>query len=166
MRGGPASHILAASPSVGGNMPLSMRCLSCQAKTVPKSYARSTLSLEVSIWSVAILVGLVAGLLSTTKASSAPPVTSEMENIVLSSLSGVAPAELEEAEPAPIANITSTNKVVEIATWFSGVSFRFLATAWWAVVIPVLFSLWRQFAKYKGCRRCRSRELVPIPPPI
>ena len=146
-------------------MPLSMRCVSCQAKAVPKTYAPSSLSLETSIWAVAIVVGLVAGLLSTTRASSAPPGTSEVESRMLSSLSGVSPVEAEEAEPIPTAEITSANIVVEIAAWFSGISFRFLATAWWAIIIPVMFSVWRQFAKYEGCRRCGSQELVPIPPP-
>lgn len=145
-------------------MPLSMRCVSCQAKAVPKTYPRSTLSLEVSIWAVSIVVGLVAGLLSTAKASSAPPVTFELESLMLSSLSGISPVETEEQESAPTANITTTNVVVEVAAWFSKLSFRFLATAWWAVIIPVIFSLWRQFSKYEGCRQCRSRELVPIEP--
>ena len=154
------------SPSVSGNMPVSMRCVSCEAKAVPKTYAPSTLSLEASVWAVAIVVGLVAGLLSTSRGSSVPPGTRDVENRMLSSLSGVPPAEMAEEEAAPTASITSTNMVVEIAAWFSGLSFRFLATAWWAVIIPVLFSLWRQFAKYEGCRRCRSRELVAIPPPV
>lgn len=148
-------------------MPLSMRCANCQAKAVPKTYAPSTLTLETTIWAVAIVVGLVAGLLSTTRATSAPPGTGEMENRMLSSLSGITRVEAVEsaAEAAPTAEITSANIVVEIAAWLSRISLRFLATAWWAVVIPVMFSLWRQFAKYQGCRRCGSRELVPIPPP-
>jgi hypothetical protein len=146
-------------------MPLSMRCVSCQAKAVPKTYAPSTLSLETTIWVVAIVVGLAAGVVSTTRNSSTPPVTDVVESRMLASLSGVSRVETEEAEPAPTANISSANIVVESAAWFSRISLRFLATAWWAVIIPVLFSLWRQFAKYEGCRRCGSRELVSIPPP-
>ena len=80
---------------------------------------------------------------------------------MLSSVSGSLVAE----NPVEVATETVYNTdrfLFEISAWLSDVSLGFIQTFWWALIIPVLFSLWRQFSNYQGCRACGSKELTPL----
>ncbi len=139
----------------------SMRCSTCQKSGVPKTYVRSSLAVEVTLWLVGIGMGLTAGAWRAIGTSSPRALTTEVQEIVLSSVSGSFAA----ANPVEVATETAYNTdriLFEITAWVSDVSFGFIKTFWWAMVIPVLFSLWRQFSKYQGCRACGSKELMPI----
>ncbi len=139
----------------------SMRCSTCQKSGVPKTCVRSSLAVEVTVWLVGIGMGLTAGGWRAIVTSSPQALTTEVQEIVLSSVSGSFVA----ANPVEVATETANNTdrvLFEMTAWLSDVSFGFIKTFWWALIIPVLFSLWRQFSKYQGCRACGSKELTPI----
>jgi hypothetical protein len=138
-----------------------MRCSACQKSGVPKTQIRSSLAAEVTLWIVSIGMGLTVSGWRAIVASSPRALTTEIQEIALSSVSG----SLVAANPVEVATETaySTNSILfETTAWLSDVSFGFIKTFWWALIIPVLFSLWRQFSKYQGCRACGSKELTPI----
>ncbi len=138
----------------------SMRCSICQKNGVPKTYIRSSLAVEVTLWLVCIGMGLTAGGWAIVT-SSPHTLTTEVQEIALSSVSGSFVA----TNPVEVATETAYNTggiLFEITAWFSDASFGFIKTFWWALIIPVLFSLWRQFSKYPGCRACGGKELTPI----
>lgn len=138
----------------------SMHCCACQKNGVPKTRVRSSLAVEVTLWLVCIGVGLTAG--GRAIVTSTPhTLTTEVQGIALSSISGSFVA----TNPVAVATETAYNTdgiLFEITAWFSDASFGFIKAFWWALIIPVLFSLWRQFSKYQGCRECGSKELTPI----
>ncbi len=139
----------------------SMRCSACQKNGVPKTCVRSRLSVEVTIWLVGIGLGLTAGGWRAIGNPSPRALTTEVQEIALSSVS----ESFVAANPGEVATETAYNTdriLSETTAWLSDVSFGFIKTFWWAMVIPVLFSLWRQFSKYQGCRACGSKELMPI----
>ncbi len=139
----------------------SMHCSACHKNGVPKTCVRSRLAVEVTLWLVGIGMGLTAGGWRAIVTSSPQALTTEVQEIVLSSVSGSFAA----ANPGEVATETAYNTdriLFEITAWLSDVSFGFMKTFWWALIIPVLFSLWRQFSKYQGCRACGSKELTPI----
>ncbi len=139
----------------------SMRCSACQKNGVPKTQVRSSLAVEVTLWFVGIGMGLSAGWWRAISTSSPRALTAEVQEIALSAISGSFVA----ANPVEVATETAYNTdriLFEITTWLSDVSFSFIKTFWWALIIPVLFSLWRQCSKYQGCRACGSKELRPI----
>lgn len=139
----------------------SMRCSTCQKNGVPKTCVRSSLAVEVTLWLVGIGMGLTAGGWRAIGTPSPHALTREVQEIMLSSVSGSFVA----ANPVEVATETiyNTDRILfGITGWLSDVSFGFIKTFWWALIIPVLFSLWRQFSKYQGCRACGSKELTPI----
>ena len=138
----------------------SMHCCACQKNGVPKTRVRSSLAVEVTLWLVCIGVGLTAGGRAIVT-SSPHTLTTEVQEIALSSVSG----SLVAANPVEVATETAYNTdgiLFEATAWISDASFGFIKAFWWALIIPVLFSLWRQFSKYPGCRVCGSKELTPI----
>ena len=138
----------------------SMHCCACQKNGVPKTRVRSSLAVEVTLWLVCIGVGLTAGGRAIVT-SSPHTLTTEVQEIALSSVSG----SLVAANPVEVATETAYNTdgiLFEITAWISDASFGFIKAFWWALIIPGLFSLWRQFSKYPGCRVCGSKELTPI----
>ena len=138
----------------------SMHCCACQKNGVPKTRVRSSLAVEVTLWLVCIGVGLTAGGRAIVT-SSPHTLTTEVQEIALSSVSGSFVA----ANPVEVATETAYNTdriLFEATAWISDASFSFIKTFWWALIIPALFSLWRQFSKYPGCRVCGSKELTPI----
>ena len=138
----------------------SMHCSDCQQDDVPKTYARSSLATEVTLWLGGIGVGLASGAYRVLVSPTHPVPTEEVRERMLSTMS----------QSFAVANPTAATETVyntdniffELTAWFSDVSFGFVRTFWWALLIPVAFSLWRQFSKYQGCRSCRSRNLAPI----
>ncbi|MCH8937443.1 MAG: hypothetical protein IIB90_17140 [Gemmatimonadetes bacterium] len=138
----------------------SMHCSACQKNGVPKTCVRSRLAVEVTLWLVGIGMGLTAG--GRAIGTSAPhALTTEVQEIALSSVSG----SLVAANPVEVATETAYNTdgiLFEATAWISDVSFSFIRAFWWTLIIPGLFSLWRQFSKYPGCRACGSKELTPI----
>ena len=138
----------------------SMHCCACQKNGLPKTRVRSSLAVEVTLWLVCIGVGLTAGGRAIVT-SSPHTLTTEVQEIALSSVSG----SLVAANPVEVATETAYNTdgiLFEATAWISDASFSFIKTFWWALIIPALFSLWRQFSKYQGCRVCGSKELTPI----
>jgi hypothetical protein len=138
-----------------------MRCSACQKNGVPKTQVRSSLAVEVSLWLGGIGMGLSAGWWRAIGTPSPRNLTNELQEIALSTVSGSFVA----ANPVEVATETAYNTdriLLEIATWLSDISFSFVKTFWWALIIPLLFSLWRQLSKYQGCRACGSKELRPI----
>ncbi len=138
----------------------SMHCCACQKNGVPKTRVRSSLAVEVTLWLVCIGVGLTAGGRAIVT-SSPHTLTTEVQEIALSSVSG----SLVAANPVEVATETAYNTdgiLFEATAWISDVSFSFIRAFWWTLIIPGLFSLWRQFSKYPGCRACGSKELTPI----
>ncbi len=139
----------------------SMRCSACQKSGVPKTHVRSSLAVEVTLWIVGIGMGLTASGWRAIVASSPRDLATEFQEIALSSVSG----SLVAANPVEVATETTYNTdrlLFETTAWLSDVSVGFIKTFWWALIIPVLFSLWRQFSKYPGCRACGSKKLTPI----
>ena len=139
----------------------SMHCSARQKNGVPKPYVRSSLAVEVTLWLVGFGMGLTAGGWRAIVTSSRHALTTEVQEIALSSVAG----SIVAANPGEVATETAYNTdriLFEITAWLSDVSFGFIKTFWWALIIPVLFSLWRQFSKYQGCRACGSKELTPI----
>ena len=139
----------------------SMHCSACQKNGVPKTCVRSRLAVEVTLWLLGIGLGLTAGAWRAVTTSSPRALTTQVQEIALSSVSGSFVA----ANPVEVATETAydTDRILaETTAWLTDVSFGFIKTFWWAMVIPVLFSLWRQFSKYQGCRACGSKELRPI----
>ncbi len=139
----------------------SMRCSACQKNGVPKTRVRSSLAVEVTLWLVGIGMGLTAAGWRAISNSSHRALATEVQEIMLSSVSGSFVA-ANPVEVATEAAYNTDNILFEITAWLSDVSFGFIQTFWWALIIPVLFSLWRQFSKYQGCRACGSKELAPI----
>lgn len=139
----------------------SMRCSACQKNGVPKTCVRSSLGVEVTLWLVGIGMGLTAGGWRAIVTPSPHALTTEVQEIALSSVSGSFVA----ANPGEVATKTVYNTdriLLETTAWLSDVAFGFIKTFWWALIIPVLFSLWRQFSKYQGCRACGCKELTAI----
>ncbi len=139
----------------------SMHCSACQKNGVPKTCVRSRLAVEVTLWLVGIGMGLTVGGWRAIVTSSPQALATEVQEIALSSVSG----SFEAANPVAVATETAYNTdriLFEMAAWLSDVSFGFIKAFWWALIIPVLFSLWRQFSKYQGCRACGSKELTPL----
>jgi hypothetical protein len=141
----------------------SMHCSGCQHDEVPKTYVRSSLGTEVSLWLCGIGVGLVTGAYRALVSPTHPVPAEEVQQRMLSAVSQ------SFAVPDPTAATETVynadNIFFEFTAWFSDVSFEFVGTFWWALLIPVVFSLWRQCSKYQGCRACGSRNLVPIETP-
>jgi hypothetical protein len=138
----------------------SMHCSGCEHNDVPKTYARSSLAAEVTLWLCGIGVGLVSGAYRALVSPSHPVPTEEVQERMLATVS----QSFAVADPAAATETVynTDNIIFELTAWFSDVSFGFVRTFWWALLIPVVFSLWRQFSKYEGCRRCGSRHLAPI----
>ena len=43
---------------------------------------------------------------------------------------------------------------IEFLLWFIG---------WWCFFVPgVVYTLWRHCCKFKGCRNCRSKQIMPV----
>ena len=139
----------------------SMHCSACQKNGVPRTHVRSSLAVEVTLWLVSIGMGLTAGWWRAIVTSSPRALATEVQEIVLSSVSESFVA-ANSGEVAPETAYNTDRILFEITGWLSDVSFGFIKTFWWALIIPVLFSLWRQFSKYQGCRACGSKELTPI----
>jgi len=138
-----------------------MHCSACQKNGVPKTCVRSRLAVEVTLWLLGIGLGLTAGAWRAVTTSSPRTLTTEVQEIALSSVSGSFVTE----NPVEVTTETAYNTdriLFETTAWLFDVSFGFIKTFWWALIIPVLFSLWRQFSKYQGCRACGSKELTPI----
>ena len=136
----------------------SMHCSGCEHDDVPKTYARSSLAAEVTLWLCGIGFGLVSGAYQALVSPSHPVPSAEVQERMLSTVS----QSFAVANPAAATETVynTDNIFFELTAWFSDVSFEFVRTFWWALLIPVAFSLWRQFSKYQGCRTCGSRELV------
>lgn len=139
----------------------SMHCRACQKNGVPKTCVRSRLAVEVTLWIVGVGMGLTVGGWRAMGTSAPHALTTEVQQIALSSVSGSFVA----ANPVEVASETAYNTdriLFEASAWLTDVSLGFIKAFWWALIIPALFSLWRQFSKYQGCRACGSKELAPI----
>ena len=136
----------------------SMHCSGCEHNDVPKTYTRSNLGAEVTVWLCGIGVGLLSGAYRAIVSPTHPVPAEEVQERMLSTVS----QSFAVVDPAAVTETVynTDNIFFEFTAWFSDVSFGFVRTFWWALLIPVAFSLWRQFSKYQGCRACGCRELV------
>jgi hypothetical protein len=149
-------HVVGA-PSSGVGAVKSMQCLDCGEEGHPKFCHPSSLRAEAAVWAVAIVIGLSAGM---WQAVTAP---SDTTPSTMSLLSVVTPA-AEEASTVTPALQGPRSVIVQIGGWLFDRLTRFLRTAWWALLIPIAFSTWRQGAKRVVCVHCESRRLVPAEP--
>lgn len=142
----------------------SMHCRACLQNDLPKTYTRSSLATEGTLWLAGIAVGWAVGAWRAIVGSSGQAPTAELQDMMLSSLStsfaapNAAPAAAEAARG-------TDNILLDVAVWLSDTSLGFIRNFWWALLIPLVFSLWRQFSKYQGCRACGSRDLEPVEVP-
>ncbi|NIM52646.1 MAG: hypothetical protein GTO22_25945 [Gemmatimonadales bacterium] len=136
----------------------SMQCLDCGADSHPKLLHPSSLRTEASVWAIAIVIGLFAGIWNTvtsSRASPEPPQFAQLANATAPSA--------EEPSAAP----TTTSEgprgiVVQVGGWLIDRIWSFLRVAWWVLPIPILFSMWRQFSTHPACAHCGSRRLTPV----
>ena len=134
-----------------------MQCLDCGMEARPKSYHPSSLRVEGSLWGVAILVGIVAGVFSAAEP------TGLAQGPAVPALAAVAAPDV--AVDGPRAHLQAqppSNTTVLVSNWIRERVAMFLRSAWWVLPIPVLFSLWRQASKRHGCPKCGSRKLIPV----
>ena len=131
----------------------SMHCLDCGSDTHPKLRHPSSLRTETTVWGIALVVGVSFGVWQALAAPAAVSVPAMAQLSVVR-----APVEQSSAvthEPAPPRNIA-----VGVGGWMVDRFVQFVRVAWWALPIPLLFSLWRQFATRPACARCGSRRIV------
>ena len=137
---------------------VSKHCLECGIEAHPRLKHPSSFRIEVSVWSVAMLVGLVAGIWSAATSSSNPTLNRAIQTITLSSVESVE----QPVEPVATDNPNASSLSMEFIAWARGLLLNFLRTAWWVLPLPFAFSLWRQFKKHPVCAACGSRELAPV----
>ncbi len=137
---------------------VSKHCNACGADAHPMLRHPSTFKVEVSIWAVAILIGLFAGTFSVAKSDSGPSLSRVLQSVSLS----IAQTAEQAAEVQQTEASGSQSTGVLFLTWFTNTLVDFLKTAWWVLPIPILFSLWRQFKPYEVCGHCGATELVPV----
>ncbi|UCD23909.1 MAG: hypothetical protein JSW51_12890 [Gemmatimonadota bacterium] len=137
---------------------VSKHCVECGVETHPNLRHPSSFRVEVSVWAVAIMIGLIAGVWSAATSSSSPTLSRAMQTITLSTVESVD----QPLESSAATNPNASSLRMEFVTWARGVLLDFLRTAWWVLPLPIAFSLWRQFKKRPVCAACGSRELVPV----
>jgi len=131
----------------------SMHCLDCGSDTHPKLRHPSSMRTEATVWGAALMVGLSFGIWQAVTAS-APVDVPAMSQLSVVTAPAEQPTVLSH-EPAPPRNIA-----VSVGSWLVDRLARFVRVAWWALPVPLLFSLWRQFARRPTCARCASRRIV------
>ena len=135
-----------------------VHCEACGTDARPKLRHPSTLKAEVTVWTLALAIGLTSGAWSALTSTPGPLGEVGLSALVVPARSAVdGPAEVEAEDSG--SRSTST---LAVAAWTRDVVLDFARTAWWALLVPVLFSLWRQSATYEACIHCQSRKLVPI----
>ena len=137
---------------------VSKHCLECGIEAHPRLKHPSSFRMEVSVWTVAVFVGLVAGIWSAAMSSSTPALSRAIQTITLSSVESVE----QPAEPAVTDNPNAQSLPMEFVALARRLLLNFLQIAWWVLPLPFAFSLWRQFKKHPVCAACGSRELAPV----
>ena len=135
-----------------------MQCVACGMEARPKSYHPSGLRVEAGVWLVAVFVGLAVGVSSTIEGPAADTGTS------VTAFAAVAARSVDaEAARVPADQEVRSSLTLQVSNWIRAKVALFLRSAWWALPIPILFSLWRQMSKRDGCPKCGSRKLIPAP---
>ena len=129
---------------------VSKHCLECGVEAHPKLRHPSSFRIEAFIWSVAILVGLVAGAWSAATSSSSPALSRAIQTVTLSSVESVE----QPVEPAVVDNPNAQSLPMEFVALGRRLLLNFLQIAWWVLPLPFAFSLWRQFKKHPVCAAC------------
>ena len=136
-------------------------CLDCGTLGRPKHYHPSSLRTEVTVWLVALAVGGGAGVVSVLATATPAPEAPELQRMALSAVGSSeaipTPAQAEETS-------TSSGHGLRLAVWARDRVLDFLRVAWWVLPIPMVFSVWRQFAEREGCAHCSSGRLTPVEP--
>jgi hypothetical protein len=140
---------------------LSKHCLECGVEAHPKLKHPSSFRTEVSIWAVAIMVGLIFGTWSATGSSSGSSLSGALPALSFSSTQRVE----QPVETVAPDNRNTQSPGMRFALWARSIVLDFLRTAWWVLPLPILFSLWRQRRKYPVCAACGSRTVVPVVAP-
>jgi len=108
---------------------------------------------EATLWGVALVLGLSVGAWQAVTSSAGAGVTGMSQLSVVT-----APAEAPAAQA--IDHVPPRNVIVSVGSWLVGRFASFVRVAWWALPIPLFFSLWRQVARRPVCARCGSRRLI------
>ncbi len=134
----------------------SMHCLDCGDDSHPRLRHPSSLRTEATVWAAAIVIGLSVGAWQAIRSDGGGV-------SAMAQLSAVAPA-AQEAVPAVQSHEAPRNVVLQVGSWLVARMLEFLKVAWWALPIPLVFSLWRQRVKHPVCAHCGSRRLMPADP--
>lgn len=133
---------------------MSMQCLDCGDECHPKLRHPSSFRMEAAVWLAAVLIGLTTGAWRavTSPVGSDLPAVSQL-SVVGSTVEEPVVAQPEAGGPRSVA--------VQVGGWLVDRLGEFLRVAWWALLIPIAFSSWRQLKKYPVCVHCGSRRLEP-----
>lgn len=141
-------------------MMVSKRCRDCGKEARPRLVHPSTLRAEVTVWLVALTVGAGAGIWS---AITTPPHDDDRSAVRRLAVT-VVQSETDPATPPSSEYRSEEGLGMRAMTWARDAVWRFVRTAWWVLPLPLLFSLWRQFATREACIGCHSRRLEPMEP--
>jgi len=137
---------------------VSKHCLACGTDAHPRSRHPSTLKTELTIWLVAMAIGAAAGAWSAVTTPSRAPLGRTMQSMALSSVQSADALPARTVNDPPAAGGPGS----QFLGWLLDVAVAFLKTAWWALPIPIAFSIWRQSRAHPVCRACGSRTLTEV----
>lgn len=137
---------------------VSKHCQACGRNGHPRQQHPSTFRTELTIWLVALTIGAAAGMWSAATSARANPLSRAAPALTLSSVQA-APAEPADDAGQPARGGSSPEALV----WLTHVTVAFLKVAWWVLLLPIGFSIWRQWSTYPVCAACGSRRLGEVP---
>lgn len=62
-------------------------------------------------------------------------------------------------------SITPSSFAVELLVWVGAVILTILVH-WVFLIGGILFTLWRVTSSYKGCEKCKSKNVIPLDSPM
>jgi hypothetical protein len=108
---------------------------------------------EATLWGMALFVGLSVGAWQAVTSGAGVGVPGVSRLSVVTTPAEAPVVQANEAVPPP-------NVVITVGSWIVDRFASLVRVAWWALPIPLFFSLWRQFARRPVCARCGSRRLI------
>jgi hypothetical protein len=139
---------------------VSKHCQSCGRDGHPRQQHPSTFRTELTIWLVALVIGAVVGMWSAATSAREHPLSRAMPALTLSSVQA-APSEPAE----PVGQSPRSDSSSHALVWLTQILVAFLEAAWWVLLLPIGFSIWRQWSSYPVCAACGSRRLAEVPTP-
>jgi len=132
-----------------------MHCLDCRADTHPKRRHPSSFRIEASVWTTAVVLGLMLGAWNAITS----PQTDVTRPMQLSTVS--VPVDVDQ-DAAITGRERANGVVMQFGSWLIQKTIAFVQVAWWLLPIPIVFSLWRQFRTVPVCAHCRSANLAVV----